>query len=31
MKEFKVLVSGCANCTATFKPIDEAAKPKGEQ
>jgi small redox-active disulfide protein 2 len=30
MKEVKVLGSGCANCRATFKLIDEAAKAKGE-
>jgi hypothetical protein len=31
MKEVKVLGSGCANCKATFKLIDEAAKPKGDE
>jgi len=31
MKEIEVLGSVCANCKATFKRIDEAAKPKGEE
>jgi hypothetical protein len=31
MKEIEVLVSGCANYKATFKLIDEAAEPKGEE
>jgi small redox-active disulfide protein 2 len=29
MKDIKVLGSGCANCTATLKLIEEAARAKG--
>ena len=29
MKEVKVLGSGCANCTATYKLVAEVAKAKG--
>jgi len=29
MKTFKVLGTGCANCKATLKLIEEAAKVKG--
>ena len=29
MKHIKVLGTGCANCKATLKLIDEAAKSKG--
>lgn len=31
MKNIKVLGSGCANCKATFKLIDEAAKQAGTE
>jgi hypothetical protein len=31
MREVKRLGPGCANCKATVKLIDEAAKPKGEE
>jgi small redox-active disulfide protein 2 len=29
MKDIKVLGSGCANCSATLKLIEEAARAKG--
>ena len=29
MKDVKVLGSGCANCTATYKLIEDVAKAKG--
>ena len=31
MKEVKILGSGCANCKATYKVVEEAAKAQGTE
>jgi small redox-active disulfide protein 2 len=31
MKEIKILGTGCANCTATIKLVEEIARAKGEE